>query len=368
MKTIVSVGGARPNFIKLAPLHKALMKHGARIRHVMVHTGQHYDDSMSKVFFDEFGLPEPDFFLGVGSGTHAQQTARIMVEFEEVMKQLRPDVVVVVGDVNSTVACSLVSVKMGIAVAHIEAGLRSFDRTMPEEINRVITDAISEYLFVTEPSAIANLIREGIDEEKIFFVGNIMVDSLLAYRKQAATSDILKTLELNGEAYVLVTLHRPTNVDTASGLEIVAEIFERVSEHRYVVFPVHPRTKKMITEHGLEERFRRISKLKMIDPVGYLDFLRLMDNANLVMTDSGGIQEETTVLGIPCLTLRSNTERPITVEIGTNTLSGLNADRVIADCQEIFGRRYKNSSIPHLWDGKAAERIAGILVNKCLGE
>ncbi|MBM4168832.1 MAG: UDP-N-acetylglucosamine 2-epimerase (non-hydrolyzing) [Ignavibacteria bacterium] len=368
MKTIVSVGGARPNFMKLGPFHNALTPYRDRIRHLIVHTGQHYDESMSKVFFDEFGLPAPDFSLGVGSGTHGQQTAKIMVEFEKVLEKMRPDLVVVVGDVNSTLACSIASVKLGVPVAHIEAGLRSFDRTMPEEINRVLTDAISDYLFVTEPSAIANLIKEGVDESRIFYVGNVMVDSLLAYRDHSAASNIIENLGLNGEAYVLVTLHRPTNVDTSEGLNTIAEIFERVSHDRAIVFPLHPRTRKMIGEYGLGKRFERIARLKVIEPVGYLDFLKLMENSTLVLTDSGGIQEETTVLGIPCLTLRSNTERPITVEIGTNRITGLDADRVLAACHDVFEGRFKKGSIPHLWDGKAAERIAGILVNKCLGE
>ena len=359
--TVISVVGARPNFMKVAPLHRAFQKHADRFRHLIVHTGQHYDEAMSKVFFNELGLPKPDFYLGVGSGTHAQQTAKVMVEFEKVLEQVRPGLVIVVGDVNSTVACSLVSAKMGIPVAHVEAGLRSFDRTMPEEINRLLTDAISDYLFVTEPSGVGNLMREGIDEKKIFLVGNVMIDSLVGYREQALRSSIMQKLGVKKGSYILVTLHRPSNVDSKEGLEGILSIFEVLGRKTTIVFPVHPRTRKMLETHGLSARAAAIPSLKLLDPLGYLDFLRLMEDAKLVLTDSGGIQEETTFLGVPCLTLRENTERPITVEVGTNQLCGTDRDLIVRRSLEVFDGKTKKGRIPELWDGHTAERIASTL-------
>jgi UDP-N-acetylglucosamine 2-epimerase (non-hydrolysing) len=362
--TIVSVVGARPNFMKVAPLHKAFQKYAASVKHLIVHTGQHYDEAMSKVFFGDLELPHPDFYLGVGSGSHAQQTAKIMVEFEKVLEQVRPDRVIVVGDVNSTVACSLVSVKMGIPVAHVEAGLRSGDRTMPEEINRLLTDAIADDLFVTEASGVANLRKEGVDEKKIHLVGNVMIDSLVHYREKAKHSGIMKQLGLTARSFTLVTLHRPSNVDTAEGLAKILTIFERIASRTQIVFPVHPRTTKMLSQHGLSDRVKAIKSLRLLDPIGYLDFLLLMDNAQLVITDSGGIQEETTFLGVPCLTLRENTERPITCEIGTNELCGLNIEKIVARSLSFFDGNRKSGSVPPLWDGRAAERIVQTLVTK----
>jgi UDP-N-acetylglucosamine 2-epimerase (non-hydrolysing) len=353
--------------MKVAPLHKAFRALSDTIRHLIVHTGQHYDDGMSKVFFDDLELPHPDFYLGVGSGTHAEQTARIMVEFEKVLHQLRPDLVIVVGDVNSTIACSLTSAKMGIPVAHVEAGLRSFDRTMPEEINRLLTDAIADYLFVSEPSGVVNLQREGIDERKIFHVGNIMIDSLMLHRKKAKRSDALQRFGLRKRGYTLVTLHRPSNVDEKESLERILVIFERIADSTTILFPVHPRTKKRIEEHGLRERVEKIQNLNITDPIGYLDFLCLMDHAQLVLTDSGGIQEETTFLQIPCLTLRENTERPITVEVGTNQLCRLDVDLIVRKSFEVFEGKGKQGRIPELWDGKTAERIASVLSEHLIG-
>jgi len=353
--------GARPNFMKVAPLHKAFQLYADSISHRIVHTGQHYDAAMSKVFFEDLQLPQPDFYLGVGSGSHAQQTAKIMVEFEKVLEQVKPDLVIVVGDVNSTVACSLVSVKMGIRVAHVEAGLRSFDRTMPEEINRLMTDAISDFLFISEPSGLANLKREGVEDRKVFHVGNVMIDSLVHNLPKANVSPVLASMGLAERAYTLVTLHRPSNVDEKEGLEKILTVFERLSERTRIVFPVHPRTRKMLEQFGLRERAGSLRNLKLTDPVGYLDFLRLMDRARLVITDSGGIQEETTYLGVPCLTLRHNTERPITVEVGTNQLCGLNVDLIVQKSFEVFDEKTKKGRIPELWDGKAAERIARIV-------
>lgn len=347
--------------MKVAPLHKAFQKHARSIRHRIVHTGQHYDAAMSKVFFEDLELPHPDFYLGVGSGSHAEQTAKIMIEFEKVLQQQKPDLVLVVGDVNSTVACSLVSVKIGIPVAHVEAGLRSFDRSMPEEINRLLTDAIADYLFVTEPSGVRNLKQEGVAEDKIFLVGNVMIDSLAHYRQKAKSSNILEQLQLTPRAFTLVTLHRPSNVDDAANLEKILKIFEKLSERTTIVFPIHPRTRKMIEQFGFNGRVSSLNNLKLVDPVGYLDFLNLMEHSQLVLTDSGGIQEETTYLGIPCLTLRENTERPITVEIGTNQLCGLDVERIVHASFDVFEGKTKHGSVPEFWDGKTAERIATIL-------
>jgi len=364
LKTIISVVGARPNFMKVAPLHKAFLRHTDRIRHLIVHTGQHYDEAMSKVFFDDLELPQPDFYLGVGSGTHAEQTARIMVEFEKVLERVKPDLTLVVGDVNSTVACSLVSVKMGIPVAHVEAGLRSRDRTMPEEINRILTDAVSDYLFVSEPSGLENLRKEGVAPEKIHFVGNVMIDSLVRYREKAKSSTMMHKLGVKTRAFTLVTLHRPNNVDTAEGLGKILTLFERIAFHSTIVFPVHPRTTKMLALHGMLERAEAMNNLKRVDPVGYLDFIHLLDNAQLVITDSGGIQEETTYVGVPCLTLRENTERPVTCDIGTNELCGLDVEKVIDRAEAVFSGNGKKGQVPDLWDGNAAKRIIDVLISK----
>jgi UDP-N-acetylglucosamine 2-epimerase (non-hydrolysing) len=350
--------------MKVAPLHRAFQRHSDSIRHLIAHTGQHYDETMSKVFFDDLELPRPDFYLGVGSGSHAQQTARIMVELEKILEAQKPNLVVVVGDVNSTVASSLVSVKMGMPVAHVEAGLRSFDRTMPEEINRLLTDAVSEFLFVTEPSGVANLLREGIHEGKIFLVGNVMIDSLIHYREKARRLSVLDRYSAEAGRFTLVTLHRPSNVDTQDGLEKILRIFGELAGRSPIIFPVHPRTRKMLGQFGMDGRVGSIKNLHLIEPIGYLEFLNLMEQAQLVLTDSGGIQEETTFLGIPCLTLRESTERPITVEIGTNQLCGLDVDLIVRRSFEIFDGRKKTGRIPDLWDGHTAERIAAVLKEK----
>jgi UDP-N-acetylglucosamine 2-epimerase (non-hydrolysing) len=364
LKTIISIVGARPNFMKVAPLHKALQQYSDSVRHLIVHTGQHYDEVMSKVFFDDLELPHPHFYLGVGSGTHAEQTSKVMLGVERVLTEQRPDLVVVVGDVNSTVAASLVSVKMGIPVAHVEAGLRSFDRTMPEEINRMLTDVISEYLFVSEPSGLHNLRREGVAENKIFYVGNVMIDSLVHYREKAVRLPVLDQFKVKPKQYTLVTLHRPSNVDTEEGLGKIVSIFEKLSERTSIIFPVHPRTRKMLERFGLGGQAGRIPNLTITEPLGYLEFLCLMDKARLIVTDSGGIQEETTFLGIPCLTLRENTERPVTTEIGTNELCGLDVAKIVQKSYEVFDGRPKQGRIPELWDGLAARRIAEIIVKK----
>ncbi len=366
MKKIISVVGARPNFMKVAPLHRAFQERRESIQHLIVHTGQHYDPQMSKVFFEDLELPEPDVYLGVGSGSHAQQTAKIMVEFEKVIEKQKPDFVIVVGDVNSTVACSLDCAKMHIPVAHVEAGLRSFDRSMPEEINRLLTDAIADFLFVTERSGLKNLEHEGIDKDKIFFVGNTMIDSLISYRKKAQESKILSTIGVKPKSYALVTLHRPSNVDDKENLGKILDMLSSLSERTVVIFPVHPRTRKMVSEFGLQTKMHKIRNLKLLEPLGYIDFLALMESTQLLMTDSGGIQEETTYLGVPCLTIRTTTERPVTVEMGTNELCGEDFSLALQKGIEILDGKQKKGRIPELWDGKAAERIAQVIEEKLM--
>lgn len=364
MLKFLSVVGARPNFMKVAPLHRAFQSYTDQVRHMICHTGQHYDEKMSKIFFEDLELPQPDIYLGVGSGSHAEQTARVMVEFEKVLLAERPDLVIVVGDVNSTLACSVTASKLHIPVAHVEAGLRSFDRDMPEEINRLVTDVIADYLFVTEKAGLENLRHEGIPDEKVFFTGHVMIDSLAHYRAKAAMSDALARFDVLPKAFTLVTLHRPSNVDVKENLEKILSLFESLQDETRFIFPVHPRTRARIAEFGLEERFAAIGTLTLCDPIGYLDFLKLMDNAALILTDSGGIQEESTWLGIPCITLRENTERPITAEIGTNEVVGLNIPLAVEKSRAALNGSAKHGNIPELWDGRAAERIVGILMEK----
>ncbi len=357
---IISIVGARPNFIKIAPVHKAFGKYNDIVAHKICHTGQHFDEKMSKVFFDELEMPKPDFYLGVGSGSHALQTARIMMTFEKVAESEKPDLIIVPGDVNSTMACSIVASKMGIKIAHVEAGLRSYDREMPEEINRVLTDLLSDYLFVTERGAIDNLSREGIDSRKVFFTGNVMIDSLVYYLPKIDSSGVLGDLDLTAGDFVLVTFHRPSNVDNTGSLRALFEFLERISREKRVVFPVHPRTKARIKSFGLEGLIP--DNILMTGPIGYIDFLALVKNSALVVTDSGGIQEETTFLSVPCITVRNNTERPVTVEIGTNFLAGTNLESVGVLALDILSGNIKKGTVPELWDGKAAQRIVDVLV------
>ncbi|HEX5132271.1 MAG TPA: UDP-N-acetylglucosamine 2-epimerase (non-hydrolyzing) [Candidatus Krumholzibacteria bacterium] len=355
---IVLVAAARPNFMKVAPVWRALDATGG-FKLTLVHTGQHYDDNMSKVFFDELGLPRPDAHLGVGSGSHAEQTARVMLAFEPVLVDADADMVIVVGDVNSTLACALVASKRGVPVAHVEAGLRSFDRTMPEEINRTLTDAISDLLFTTSPEAADHLLREGVDGGRIHFVGNVMIDSLRAFEMAAERSPVLRNLGLSPHHYGLVTLHRPSNVDDIVQLTALLDALAIVARECPLVFPLHPRTRERVERAGYEVRG---AGMRLIDPVGYLDFLKLMKYSSIVLTDSGGIQEETTALGIPCLTIRENTERPITIEVGTNRLVGTAPARIIAEAQDVLRHGVKAARVPDLWDGKAAPRIAQEIV------
>jgi len=357
---IINVVGARPNFMKIAPIHKQ-MQMSSLIEPILVHTGQHYDEKMSKVFFNNLHLPKPNVYLGVGSSTHAEQTAKIMIEFEKVLLEYKPDLVIVVGDVNSTVACAIDSVKLQIPVAHVEAGLRSFDREMPEEINRIITDGISDFLFVSEQSGVDNLSNEGIDQSKIHFVGNVMIDSLVNHMKEAENSNILNKLGLENKEFGLVTLHRPSNVDNKHSLIEILSAFKEINKNVPLVFPVHPRTHNNITKLGMQKLIKSMSQLHLIEPVDYYDFLHLMQSSKFVLTDSGGIQEETTYLGIPCLTLRKNTERPITLDIGTNKLVELSTGGIISAFNAINNKDIKSHSIPKYWDGKTAQRIVHVI-------
>ena len=449
---VINVVGARPNFMKIAPIIRAIATYNnsyhlspITLHHLLVHTGQHYDYEMSKVFFKDLELPEPDIYLGVGSGTHAEQTGKVMIEFEKVLFKERPDLVIVVGDVNSTLACALAasktyySKKLGVnsgkvdavkneqisvnnltnsknpinainargyrpLIAHVEAGLRSFDRTMPEEINRLLTDQISDFLFAPSPDADENLKKEGIPEDKIFLVGNVMVDSLLHNLAKAKKSSILKRLGLQKElstdncllptaycllptaycllpsaycllpsAYCLLTLHRPSNVDDKDSFLRIINALTEISKHIPIIFPIHPRTRKQIEAFGFEPYFVNLTnnqspitnnRIYLVDPLGYLDFLNLMMHSTFVMTDSGGIQEETTVLGIPCLTLRDTTERPITISQGTNVLVWNDTQKIIDEAFKILDRKGKTGNHPELWDGKAAERIVEVLLKE----
>jgi UDP-N-acetylglucosamine 2-epimerase (non-hydrolysing) len=392
---IVSVVGARPNFIKMAAICDAIKEHNDAeptrlIKNLLVHTGQHYDSNMSDSFFNDLDLPKPDIFLGVGSASHSVQTAKVMEGFEAVVLNERPDFVLVVGDVNSTVACALVAKKTiyrrsngvieGPQLVHVEAGLRSFDRTMPEEINRIVTDSISDILFTTEESANRNLRSEGIRSEQIHFVGNVMIDTLLRHRAKSAESSILHDLHLSSgparRAYVLLTLHRPANVDDANVLSKMLDAFLEISKTMPIIFPAHPRTLKRVQDADLgdyfvdhfmdgPDRWDSRVRIRLVPPLGYLDFLCLMAGAKLVLTDSGGVQEETTIMGIPCLTLRQSTERPVTVENGTNVLVGSDPELI----KSAFSKIVKNGKrsmrrIPQLWDGEAAKRIVKILASQ----
>lgn len=360
---ILNIVGARPNFMKIAPLHRAFSQHN-NIESKIVHTGQHYDHKMSDIFFNQLELPKPDYFLGIGGGSHTTQTANIMLKFEEVLLTEKPDLVLVVGDVNSTIACALVTVKMGIPLAHVEAGLRSGDRTMPEEINRILTDSISNFLFVTEQSGMINLAKENIPDEKVFFKGNVMIDSLVYYREKSKSIGILEELGIKKNEYILTTMHRPANVDNVEGLKAIIEIIENAASKKKVIFPIHPRTKNNAQKFGLMEGLENMPNLILLEPQGYLQFLALMDNAALIITDSGGIQEETTFLQVPCLTFRDSTERPITVELGTNQLlADLNPETVNRKMIEILDGQQRVGIIPPLWDGHAAERIAECILS-----
>ena len=360
---IINIVGARPNFMKIAPLMD-VYKTCPEIDPILVHTGQHYDEKMSSLFFDELSIPKPDINLGIGSASHAVQTAEIMKAFEIVVAEQKPDLVIVVGDVNSTIACGLVAVKMGIKLAHVEAGLRSFDRTMPEEINRLLTDSISDLLFCSEQSGVDNLRKEGIPEEKIFLAGNVMIDTLQKNREEAEKSVILDKLRLNGDGFAVMTLHRPANVDNSQVFGQILDALEIIQKDIPIIFPIHPRTKNNLLSTALGRRVQEMPGLRLIDPLGYLDFLKLMSNAYVVLTDSGGIQEETTILKVPCLTLRENTERPVTTEYGSNQLVGIDTEKIISAYEQVANGVNMDYKVPPLWDGRTAERIVEIIINQ----
>ena len=403
---IILVAGARPNFMKIAPLVRAMKRRNSKFKIILVHTGQHYDDRMSKIFFKDLGIPEPDVYLGVGSGTHSHQTGKIMMKFEKVLLKEKPDLVMVVGDVNSTLAAALSAVKLHIPLAHVEAGLRSYDRRMPEEINRVVVDVLSDYLFTPSPDANENLKKEGIPEEKIFLVGDVMVDTLLQFKVKSLKLRVLTRLNLRKKEYALLTLHRPSNVDNQENFLKVLRALKEISRRIPIVFPAHPRTRKNIKKFKLMGRgFTQIradknilshSEMKpknprdpslraqgdinpvnlrssaskniyLLEPLGYLEFLKLMMESKFVMTDSGGIQEETTVLNIPCLTLRDTTERPITIKEGTNILVGNDTKKIIKEAKKILDGQGKKAgkSVSRLWDGKAADRIVSVIKDIC---
>lgn len=371
---ILCVGGARPNFIKIAPLMEEIRHHNQitqlpnnHITHKLVHTGQHYDYELSQIFFQELKIPKPDYNLGVGSGSHAWQTAKIMERLEPVILKEKPDLVIVVGDVNSTLAGALVAAKLWIPVAHIEAGLRSFDMSMPEEINRRLTDHISDYLFVTESSGVKNLLNEGISKKKIYLVGDIMIDTLIKLRPKIKKAKILEELKLERKNYAVLTLHRPENVDKKERFSEALNALKEIQKNIKIIWPIHPRAKKQLLKlfkpvnQGRNQRLDKLNKLQFIAPLGYIEMINLMENSKFVITDSGGMQEETTFLKVPCLTFRKNTERPITVEIGTNTICK-SGKAVVKAANKILKGKYKKSQIPKLWDGKTSERIVKIIM------
>jgi UDP-N-acetylglucosamine 2-epimerase (non-hydrolysing) len=363
MLKVINVVGARPNFMKVAPIVEAMRRRASAFAPLVLHTGQHYDERMSDAFFRDLGLPRPDVHLGVGSASHAQQTALVMQRFEPVVLEQKPDWVLVVGDVNSTLACALVCSKLGVRVAHVEAGLRSRDRTMPEEINRLLTDQISDLLLTPSEDADRNLLAEGIEPGRIRFVGNVMIDSLFRQLERAAASRVREELEVAGSDYAVVTLHRPSNVDDPRVLGRICSALARIGERLPVVFPVHPRTRKNLEAFGLVPGGARRGDVRLVEPLGYLDFLRLYSGARLVLTDSGGIQEETTALGIPCLTLRENTERPVTVELGTNRVVGTDEGRIVREAEAALAKdKGAPPPPPPLWDGHAAERVLDALI------
>ncbi len=356
---IIHVVGARPNFMKIAPILQAVQRAGFA-EQKLVHTGQHYDASMSDVFFTDLGMPRPDLFLGVGSGSHAEQTAKVMIGFETICLDEAPDLVVVAGDVNSTIACALVAAKLGIPCAHVEAGLRSGDMRMPEEVNRVLTDRICALLLTPSADGDENLLREGTPPERIHLVGNVMIDSLLSHLPQAKAARSPEALGLAPGAYGVLTLHRPSNVDDPAVLGGLLDAIDTIQRELPLVFPVHPRTRKQLETLGFSDRVAAMSDLRLCEPLGYLEFLGLTSQARLVLTDSGGLQEETTALGIPCITLRENTERPVTITEGTNVLVGTDPARIVEETIKILEGKGKHGRIPALWDGKTSERIAEV--------
>lgn len=360
---ILTIVGARPNFMKVAPLHRAfLAKPG--IHSKIVHTGQHYDSQLSDVFIRQLDLPQPDYFLNALPGSSAQQMTDIISKIDAVLRIEQPDWVMVVGDVTSTLACARAAVQRGIRVAHVEAGLRSGDSRMPEEFNRIETDRLASALFVTEQAGLDNLHGEGIASENVFFVGNVMIDSLVRYRRKAAELNTLAKLGIGPQDYVLLTMHRPTNVDTEAGLEKLLQLVQSIAQHKLVLFPVHPRTQASLIRFGLLSRLSVNPNVHLLEPQGYLEFLNLVEQAAIVVTDSGGVQEETTYLNVPCLTFRNSTERPVTIDLGTNQLiADLNPETALRKIREILDGQAKPGQVPPLWDGRTAERIANVMTS-----
>lgn len=359
-KPIILVVGARPNFMKIAPIYAELKSRGQNL--ILLHTGQHYDDNMSKVFFDDLGMPKPDIYMGIGSGSHAYQTGTVMIEFEKICNENNPSMVIVVGDVNSTVACTIVCAKLHIPCAHVEAGLRSFDRDMPEEINRILTDCVADLLLTPSVDGDINLEKEGISKDKIHMVGNVMIDSLFSNLERVKNSEVWGNYGIP-EKYALLTLHRPSNVDDRETFADIISALVEIGSRIDIVFPIHPRTRKMAEKFGLFEELESVPNITITEPIGYLDFVALMSKSKLVLTDSGGLQEETTALGIPCLTLRENTERPVTVTEGTNTIVGANPELIIKHAFDTLDTGGKSGRVPDLWDGNTAVRIADIILD-----
>lgn len=360
---IVCVASARPNFMKIAPIVDAFRKR-PNVQIYLTHTGQHYDDAMSGVFFRELEIPDPDVNLGIASGSAVERLAEIMKAFEQVCLREKPDLTLVVGDVDGTLACALTASKLRIPVAHVEAGLRSFDRSMPEELNRILVDSLADLLFCSEPSAVDNLARENVSSEKTFLVGNVMIDSLLKCLPKARETDVLRRFGLKSKEYAAATLHRPATVDDPIALKEILDAFYEIQKELPIVFPVHPRTKKNLDRFNLTEFARSMNNLRLIEPLGYFEFLALNADAAVVFTDSGGVQEETTVLRVPCVTLRDNTERPITCELGTNQLAGRTKAGALQAYARVKKGDFRDRAVPELWDGKAAERIADIIVDR----
>jgi UDP-N-acetylglucosamine 2-epimerase (non-hydrolysing) len=361
MTKLMLIAGARPNFMKLAPLYFELKKYPQLFEPLIVHTGQHYDFGMSDIFFSQFGLPSPDFFLQVGSGSHAYQTGMVMIKTEQTMQEQKPDMIIVFGDVNSTMAATLSASKLGIPVTHVESGLRSYDRDMPEEINRIVTDTLSEILFTSCDDANLNLIKEGVSLDKIFLVGNIMIDTLKHFLPEADKSQVLDKHDLIDKDYILATLHRPSNVDNTENLNKISRIVTDAAEYCKIVFPIHPRTRKNIENNNNCYNILNNKNVLLTEPLGYFDFIKLQKHARVVLTDSGGMQEETTYLGVPCLTLRENTERPVTISDGTNKMVGLNYDKIMSLLRFYLDGGRISKKRPFLWDGQTAERIVRIL-------
>ena len=358
MKKVFILVGTRPNFIKITQFEKAFKKYNDEIELKLIHTGQHFDKNMSEVFFEQLGIKSPDYYLNISSGTPNSQIGNIILELEKVFLEDRPDLLIVVGDVNSTLAGAVAANKLGIKMAHLESGLRSFDRNMPEEHNRLVTDVLADYYFITEQSGIENLEKMGVKKERMFFVGNTMIDTLVAFDDEIRNSDVMKKLGLKPKTFALMTMHRPSNVDNKEGCLLILDLIKSICQNNYLIYPIHPRALKNYEKFGLSDELKSIEKLKLLEPLDYLSFQQLILYSQYVITDSGGIQEETTFRRVPCLTLRPNTERPSTIEIGSNKLLPFDLNKIMKEVEDIRRGDYKDGEVPPLWDGKSSERIA----------